>query len=170
MLQRVSPSLLLGLLVMFPLGCSKGSGAPVKQPDGSYHLVCSGPLLDCLQQTERLCRDEGYTITRARDMHELLGHESGESQVQIRKSDAVVYCGKSVPPSERPMIEVKREAPASARPPAAKEPATQACVPGSTQSCVGPGGCRGGQACASDGSRFEACDCGTSTLPAVSPN
>ncbi len=34
------------------------------------------------------------------------------------------------------------------------------CVPGSTQECVGPGGCRGGQACLSDGSGFGACDCG----------
>ena len=34
------------------------------------------------------------------------------------------------------------------------------CVPGSTQECVGPGGCRGGQACLGDGSGFGACDCG----------
>jgi hypothetical protein len=35
-----------------------------------------------------------------------------------------------------------------------------ACVKGITQSCVGPGGCQGGQACLQDGSGFSSCDCG----------
>lgn len=35
-----------------------------------------------------------------------------------------------------------------------------ACVAGSTQACVGPGGCAGGQACLPDGSGFGECDCG----------
>lgn len=34
------------------------------------------------------------------------------------------------------------------------------CTPGETQECVGPGACRGGQACRADGSGFGACDCG----------
>jgi hypothetical protein len=40
-------------------------------------------------------------------------------------------------------------------------PGGRACVPGATQPCTGPGGCRGGQACADDGSKFLACDCGS---------
>jgi len=36
------------------------------------------------------------------------------------------------------------------------------CVPGSTQACVGPGGCSGGQACRADGAGFGVCDCGPS--------
>lgn len=44
----------------------------------------------------------------------------------------------------------------------AAKPAT-ACVPGVTQPCTGPGGCRGGQFCTDDGSRFSACDCGPGT-------
>ncbi len=154
------------LFVLAPLACAKGGGSPAKQPDGSYHLVCSGPLSDCLQQTERLCREQGYTVTRARDARERLGHESGESQIEIRKSDAIVYCGDALPPAERPMIELRREPPAVAPPPA---PPTRACVPGATQACVGPGGCSGGQSCAADGARFEACDCGA-TAPAAAPN
>jgi hypothetical protein len=38
-----------------------------------------------------------------------------------------------------------------------------ACVKGITQACVGPGGCRGGQACLADGSGFSPCDCGGGT-------
>jgi len=34
------------------------------------------------------------------------------------------------------------------------------CTPGSTQTCVGPGACHGGQACLATGSGWAACDCG----------
>lgn len=35
------------------------------------------------------------------------------------------------------------------------------CTPGTTQECVGPGACKGGQACKDDGTGYGACDCGT---------
>ena len=35
------------------------------------------------------------------------------------------------------------------------------CAPGISQSCVGAGGCAGGQVCKQDGSGFGACDCGS---------
>jgi hypothetical protein len=44
--------------------------------------------------------------------------------------------------------------------PASVVTSTRACIPGSTQACVGPGACSGGQACSSDGSGFGPCDCG----------
>jgi hypothetical protein len=37
---------------------------------------------------------------------------------------------------------------------------TQVCVPGSTVECVGPGACRGGQACNAQGTGYGVCDCG----------
>jgi|HubBroStandDraft_1064217.scaffolds.fasta_scaffold02840_6 hypothetical protein len=37
----------------------------------------------------------------------------------------------------------------------------EACLPGVTQMCLGPGACRGAQSCLTDGSGFGACDCGT---------
>jgi hypothetical protein len=39
-------------------------------------------------------------------------------------------------------------------------PRPAGCTPGSTQACVGPGGCKGGQACVADGSGYSPCDCG----------
>jgi hypothetical protein len=141
----------------------------VRQADGGYSLSCKGPLSDCLRHAERLCRDEGYTVTEGRDVRDLAGHESGQSQVLIEKSNATIYCGSHAP---RPPIELKREsapepapavvaapAPAPAPPAPAPTPAP-ACVPGSSQACIGPAGCSGGQACASDGTRFEPCNCG----------
>lgn len=43
----------------------------------------------------------------------------------------------------------------------------RACFPGATQHCLGPGACRGAQACNKDGSAFSDCDCGTE--PAATP-
>lgn len=37
----------------------------------------------------------------------------------------------------------------------------QACIPGSTQLCNGPGACVGAQSCLNDGSGYEPCDCST---------
>lgn len=53
--------------------------------------------------------------------------------------------------------------PTTALPNAAKpaEAPKLACVPGSTQTCVGPGACSGGQACLADGSGYAPCDCGS---------
>jgi hypothetical protein len=171
--MRLTASLFV--LGSFALACSSASRGTAKQADGSYHLQCKGPLTECLQRAERLCRAQGYAVASARDVHELLGHESGESQIEIRKSEAIVFCGSDVPPSERPVVELRREQPVHedanplATPPTAAAPAApavtaapaRACVPGATQACVGPGGCNGGQACADDGARFEPCNCGS---------
>jgi hypothetical protein len=157
----------LSALLLCSLGCSGKPAGAVRQGDGSYHLACRGPLTDCLNRAERICREKGYSVASARDVRELLGHESGESQVEIRKSEAVIYCGASLPPAERPMIELRRETPITpeptpppAPPTAPTPPPARACVPGATQACVGPGGCSGGQACAEDGTRYEPCNCG----------
>lgn len=171
MLRRV----VWACFVFVGLGCSKGgSGKPAQQPDGSYRLECNGPLSDCLERVEQVCRDEGYVVAEARDVHELLGHEQGQSQVPVRRSHATVFCGSSSAPPPRAMVEVKgepvtprkRERPSEDGNPY-PEPAAL-CVAGSTQACVGPGGCSGGQACAADGSRFEPCDCGAAK-PAPTP-
>lgn len=152
-------------LVALTLGCSNGAtGRPARLADGGYSLSCRGPLSECLRHAERLCRDQGYTVRDARDIQERLGAETGQSQVIVEKSEATIDCGES---RKRPAIPLQRETelPATAPAPAATA-STRACVPGSSQACVGPGGCSGGQACSSDGSRFEPCNCGAPTAPA----
>lgn len=154
------------LLLLLTAACSHGTGRPARLADGGYSLSCKGPLTDCLKHAERLCKDEGYTVSEARDVQELAGHESGQSQVMLQKSDATIHCGTQAP---RPPIELKRPpqpepaaAPVAAAPPvAAPAPKPAAlCVPGSSQACVGPAGCTGGQACKADGSGYEPCNCG----------
>lgn len=157
------------------LGCSHtSSGAPARQGDGGYQIACKAPLSDCLHQAERTCQEQGYTVTAARDVFERLGAETGQSTVVMQKSDATFYCGKLATSSERPMIELKRERPlegstpkpeAAPAPSVAPPPPPRTCVPGATQSCIGPGGCSGGQACADDGTHFYPCDCGNPPPP-----
>jgi hypothetical protein len=167
-MPRVRPIFSLIFSAPLTLACAHGSGGPARQPDGGYEISCKGPLSDCLNKAERACHDQGYTVAEARDTHELLGNESGQSTVMIESSEATFYCGSSKRHAARPPIELKREPSPQAAPTAAPTTAARACVPGATQTCIGPAGCSGGQACAADGSRFEACDCGGSA-PAAAP-
>lgn len=141
--------------------CSAGTPSEAKQADGSYHLACPGPLSACLERAERLCQGHGYVVAGARDVTELLGHEQGQSQVEVRRSDATIYCGAEDPSAQRASAETKQPVSAPAPEPTSRPTAPErACVPGATQACVGPAGCAGGQACALDGSRYEPCNCG----------
>jgi hypothetical protein len=78
------------------------------------------------------------------------------------------------PPDERPLLMpapaqsaepgAATVAPPSTALPASSKPAASAagaCVPGATQTCIGPAACNGGQSCLADGSGFGPCDCGT---------
>ena len=151
------------LVSLLSAACSSGTGRPARLSDGGYSLSCKGPLSDCLKHAEHVCRDEGYTVSEARDVREFLGHEGGQSRVLLQRSDATIYCGTHAP---RPPIELKRPAEPAAPPPPVAAPSpppakpAPACVPGATQACVGPAGCSGGQACAADGSGYEPCNCG----------
>ena len=149
------------LALLLSAACSTRTGRPVRLGDGGYSLSCKGPLSDCLHHAEHLCKDDGYTVAEARDVREFVGHESGQSHVLIQKSDATIYCGTHAP---RPPIELKREPEPAAAPPPPPPPAAKpapACVPGSSQACIGPAGCTGGQACSADGTRYDPCNCGT---------
>jgi hypothetical protein len=162
---RVMKPALLLLALSTTAACSQSSGRPARLSDGGYSLSCKGPLSDCLRHAEHLCHDEGYTVTEARDVHQLLGAETGQSRVLIQKSDATVYCGDAPHPTIRLQREPTSPAPAPVPTPALAPAApvkapTSACIPGATQACVGPAGCSGGQTCAADGAHFEACDCG----------
>jgi hypothetical protein len=136
--------------------------------DGGYSLSCKGSLRECLHNAERICRDQGYTVREARDTRERLGGETGQSQVVIEKSDAIIYCGDTAPHAE-PRLQRETE-PGSSTTQTAAPAVPRVCVPGATQACIGPAGCSGGQACSPDGSRFGDCNCGApQAAPAASP-
>ena len=133
-------------------------------PDGTRELKCEVPLWKCLMHIDDYCKGASYEVLYALDRQQVFG--SQESTIEARTSEAVVRCkGQHTQlqgPAEPPPAAASSgpgALPAVAPP---KRPA-QACVPGVTQTCVGPGACAGGQACLADGSGFAACDCGTSS-------
>lgn len=65
-------------------------------------------------------------------------------------------------PTQQPPPAPTQPPPAPTQPPPAptQPPPGKICVPGSTQACVGPGACKGGQTCNRDGTAWGPCDCG----------
>jgi hypothetical protein len=98
-------------------------------------------------------------------------------EVESRTSRAVVHClglhdrpaipaGTPLAPasSGRPSLAATvRSAPPAAPVPVAPPAPERVCVPGTTQACVGPAACSGGQSCLPDGSGFGGCDCGAAS-------
>jgi hypothetical protein len=122
---------------------------PRKQEDGSYRVDCKEPLARCVTAFEGTC-PHGYELLQGHEYKQFYGPDAFNQPVVT--SEAVARCrkpGKST-----------AEATASGSGGAALKSSASACVPGATQTCVGPGACRGGQQCLADGTAFGPCDCG----------
>ena len=124
-----------------------------------------------MQRANDLCDNRGYVVLGGVNKRQLLGAELGHSQVEVREAELSFACADrrgdlpkvlttntalALPP---PGAVAPGPATATAAAPS-KAPAT-ACIPGTTQHCVGSAACSGGQACLADGSGFSPCDCGT---------
>src|SRR5690606_18654187 len=75
--------------------------------DGTFEIDC-GSLGRCAEQAERACRNRGFDIIGGYDRSDVYGHEAGESQVAVRRSQLVVVCraanGESrLPPEGAPL-------------------------------------------------------------------
>jgi hypothetical protein len=159
---------LLGLLALS--ACSGATKSGLREvADGTWEIEC-GSLGSCAEQAERACRNRGYDIIGGYDSSVLYGHEAGESQVAVRKSQLVVVCRAANGDSRVPPASASPALPPRAPAPAASAAAKLLCTPGATQRCVGKGACDGGQSCLPDGSGFGACECAEAAppLPAAS--
>jgi hypothetical protein len=153
-------------------GCSRPGVRMQSLPDGTRELECQVPLWKCLMHVDDYCKGASYEVLYALDKQQVFG--SQQSTIEARTSEAVIRCqgqhvklkGPLDPPPAAAAPAPFASAASSAKAPA---PPALACVPGSTQTCVGPGACSGGQACMADGSGFAACDCGASTPPTPKP-
>jgi hypothetical protein len=146
----------LGLLSLTSwLRC--GSAPPFashRLADGSYELACQAPLSLCLDHVDDVCHGTPYDVIGAHDRRKSTDVQLGTYQNEVRSSDATVRCTRNKPlfgGSSEPRQTPQAPQPSSGR---------GVCTPGATQTCVGPAGCPGGQACLSDGSAFGPCDCG----------
>ena len=137
---------------------------PRKQEDGSYRVDCKDPLARCLTAFDGAC-PHGYEILHAREHRKFYGPDAYNQPVV--SSEAVARCRK---PGQS-----TAEATSGGTGGAASKSSSSTCVPGATQTCVGPGACRGGQQCLADGAAFGPCDCGAPspaapTSPAPAPD
>ena len=129
-------------------------------PDGSYAVECETQKV-CLDRAERQCGPSGYRIIGGQHGQKLAGIPGEEKVVgldrlQIRcKTDPI---NDTAQPTAS--VAVANPDASAALPPRGS---VGVCRPGETQTCVGAGACKGGQACKSDGTGFEPCDCGDST-------
>jgi hypothetical protein len=149
-----------------------------------FALKCRGALAQCLVQVDELCQGTRYTVESASDTRDYLGPH-GMTEHEVRSSEATIRCGSrgmsifGGEVSRTARVDGAHAAPDTtatttatgtttagavsgppSSPPTSAIDAKRACVPGATQTCVGPGACRGGQSCLSDGSGFSVCDCG----------
>lgn len=178
----------LGSLVLVTAALAVACGQSVTRNverlgSGKYRLSCKGALPACLAGADHLCRDQSYEIIRAQDDRKRFGGD-GSSVVETRNSVATVRCmskDAALPefddtePEDRPTDNFKlpprrtddRIDPALVD--EAKPTPVTGCVPGTTQTCVGAGACKGGQSCLADGKSFSACDCGAGLAPSPVP-
>ncbi len=150
----------LALLGLFALpSCSAAGAQGIREvSDGTWEIDC-GSLGRCAEQAERTCRNRGYDIIGGYDRSDVYGHEAGESQVAVRRSQLIVVCRSANGESRVPPTSAAPLPPPPSVPRAAPTAAKLLCTPGTTQRCVGKGACDGGQSCLPDGSGFGACEC-----------
>jgi hypothetical protein len=118
---------------------------------------------ECVRHFEAVCTDKRYRILSGESKRVIRDVDPGVRE--YHSSELVALCDRDVQP---PQIATAGGPTAVVAPPPSSASVVAAaaprpiCVPGSTQGCVGPGGCSGGQACRVDGAGFGVCDCGPS--------
>lgn len=144
-------------------GC--GSVKASVGPGGAHRIVCGNGMSACVAKADKLCRDKGYTIVKGVSRPKMLGGTSSAYRTKSEVGELNIFCGlpeedaeeqetiyKLPPRTDEPLPETSQEAPSAA--------GARVCTPGTTQACVGPGACSGGQVCLESGKAYGACDCG----------
>ncbi len=152
-------------------GCGSLGVHPRQLEDGTLLLECDGELSDCVRQAEDYCGDARIELLDGRLRDGSVGNGGALNATTI--AEVRFVCGKALVHLRSPLGRRKAppgvaSAPAPAAPPSAAAAPAPLCVPGTTQPCVGPGACAGGQACLPDGSGFGRCDCAPAPAPAPS--
>jgi hypothetical protein len=161
MLRR--PILAVTLFALALPACS-GNRHIVKTGERTYRLRCETSLSACLEQADSPCH-QGFEVREGKDVRSRSGIDAvGTGTSETRSSEAVVVCR-----SDALLGDEDTSNEDDSRPRLLRE---QICTPGSSQACVGPGGCAGGQACLGDGTGYDRCDCGgpPPPMPSTTPS
>jgi hypothetical protein len=173
--RRAAPWLEFVLLVALAGACSRSARAvrlPALAPDDEiYRISCEDSIQPCREEATDICRGR-YEVLEATGapvepprVTSAPGPASTGPRYQRLKwvGQMVVACG------DRVAIAPNRSetAGAGAAPKAGGDRAPsplgdRLCIAGVTQECLGPGACRGAQACSADGNGYGPCDCGES--------
>jgi hypothetical protein len=144
--------------------CASDKPGRTTLADGSYQLACRKPLADCLAALTDVCRAHGYDVIRGKETITRNGVEPVDSEIVA--SEAIVRCRSA------PTVfgsEAHQTAHVAPHPSAAPAGAAR-CFPGTTQSCLGPGACKGAQTCSANGATFGPCDCGAQAASLAGPS
>ena len=155
--------------------CSREAHAvrlPASTPNAElYRVSCEDSISACRDEAREVCagpydvlETTGASIEPPR-VTSAPGPSSTGPRYQRKKwvGQMVVACGR-VPAGALTRDGARNGAPTPAPSPAPD----RVCIPGATQECLGPGACRGAQACSADGQGYEPCDCGNTSVPAPS--
>lgn len=164
------------LLALGAIGCG-GTVKTAPLPGDGYVITCTKGMKDCVARAEKECGDSGYTVAGGFNVGRLLGGPTSSYRKLAYSGELRIYCGiREVEPEAcKPVSNVEEvhelssttvptsnPEPIVSAPPRTnvEPPSARICVPGSTQKCVGPAACEGGQVCLPDGGGYGACDCG----------
>jgi hypothetical protein len=144
------------------VACGASDVQSKRLKDGSWSFTCELPMDACVREVQGKCPNQRFRIlngmseTRLRDAPPYeTAHHTSRLHLVCTNDGATVLFSLDGPKSDDAQVPK-----ASATP----------CTRGQTRECVGPGACKGGQACLPDGSGFGACDCGPVTpSPAPAP-
>jgi hypothetical protein len=168
-----------GLLIALAAGgCSNGARSvrlPALSPgDEIYRITCEASIAACREEASQVCTGsyEVLESTGAPVQPTRVTSAPGPSSTGPRYQrlgwvgQMVIACGRGTPS----VAEGAEHAPpheARGTPSDVPEP-DRLCIPGVTQECLGPGACRGAQACLADGNGYGPCDCGNASTHAQS--
>jgi hypothetical protein len=142
-----------------------------------YRISCGAEIEVCREEAREVCHGDYEVLESvgAAVEPERITTAPGPRTVGPRYQRTgwlghmVVSCGTRATPGSS-LARPAPSPPLPARPvaPAIKRNPDQLCVPGATQECLGPGACRGAQACLMDGRGYGVCDCGSAASAGAS--
>ncbi|MEP7051809.1 MAG: hypothetical protein ABJB12_15705 [Pseudomonadota bacterium] len=141
--------------------CGSAEVRSQKLHDGSYEISCELPMDQCIFRVQDQCRNQRYRILEGTSEVKLVDAPPFEKAYHASRLHLVCSADGGRPLLGREQTSAAKPAPAS----------DIVCTTGETRTCVGPGACKGGQACSPDRQGFGACDCGavTPAAPALEP-
>ena len=175
-LRRAALPLLSALCLLG--ACSSGARSvrlPALSPgDEIYRISCEDSIAACRDEANEVCggRYEVLESTGAPIQPPRVTSAPGPASTGPRYQrlkwvgQMVIACGHAAPPPTAGGAGTPEPgSPATTAPALAPD---RLCIPGATQECLGPGACRGAQACLADGNGYGPCDCGNASTRAQS--